>query len=222
MTDTAGFSSKAIQFFEGLEDDNTREYWTVHKDIFDREVSRPLTALLESLPDRYQPFRILRMHRDLRFSKDKSPYKTQQGAMHEGEGGGHYLHIGADGLMVAAGIYQMESDQLERYRAAVADDRSGKELERVLDELSQTPVELFTGGVEPLKTAPRGYPKEHPRIDLLRQKGLIAHRTLSGSGLRRQESLREFVVGTFDACEPLLSWLARHVGASTQHSGPSR
>jgi uncharacterized protein (TIGR02453 family) len=222
MTDIPGFSAKATRFFEDLEDNNTREFWTAHKDVFDREVSQPLAALLESLPDRYQPFRILRMHRDLRFSKDKSPYKTQQGAMHEGGGGGHYLHIAADGLLVAAGTYQMEADQLERYRAAVDDNRSGKTLERVLAELSKASIEVLTDDPPPLKTAPRGYPKEHPRIDLLRQKGLIAHRSLAGSGLRRQDTLREFVVETYDACEPLLRWLGKHVGPTSQHRGPSR
>ena len=222
MTDPRGFSVKATRFFEDLEDDNTREFWTAHKDVFDREVLRPLNALLESLPEQYQPFRVLRMHRDLRFSKDKSPYKTQQGAMHEADGTVHYLHIGADGLLVAAGLYQMETDQLERFRAAVDDNRAGRRLERLLAELPDGSVQLFTDGVPPLKSAPRGYPKGHPRIDLLRQKGLIAHRRLNGAGLRRQESLREFVVGTFEACEPLVRWLTRHVGPTTQRREPGR
>ena len=72
-----------------------------------------------------------------------------------------------------------------------------------------------------LKTAPRGYPKDHPRIDLLRQKGLIGHRSLTGAGLRRQGSLRDFVVETFEACEPLVRWLTGHVGPTTSAANPA-
>ena len=222
MSTVPGFSAKATRFFEDLEEENTREFWAANKPLYEREVLGPLNALLESLPEQYQPFRVFRMHRDLRFTKDKSPYKTQQGAMHEGEGIDHYLHIGADGLLVAAGIYQMEADQLERFRAAVDENRTGRGLDRVLAKLPSASVELFTDGVPPLKSAPRGYPKDHPRIDLLRQKGLIAHRTLNGTGLRDHDNLRTFVVDTFEACAPLVRWLTTHVGPTSQRHEPGR
>ena len=90
----SGFSAKATRFFQDLEDDNSREFWPANADIFEREVKQPMTALLESLPEKYQPFRLFRMNRDLRFTKDKSPYKTQQGAISEAEGSDYYLHLG--------------------------------------------------------------------------------------------------------------------------------
>lgn len=217
-----GFSAKATRFFQDLEDDNSREFWQAQADTFAREVKQPMTALLESLPDQYQPFRLFRMNRDLRFTRDKSPYKTQQGAMSEAEGSDYYLHLDGRGLLVAAGAYMMEPDQLERYRAAVDDGRKGKALERILADLERQEVDTEDMGVPALKTAPRGYAKDHPRIHLLRQKGVVGWRTLPGTELRDGDRVRDFVVETFTACEPLVGWLGRHVGAPAQRNEPPR
>jgi uncharacterized protein (TIGR02453 family) len=217
-----GFSAKAMRFFRDLEDDNSREFWLAHADGYEREVKQPMTALLESLPERYQPFRLFRMNRDLRFTKDKSPYKTQQGAISEAEGSDYYLHLDGNGLLVAAGAYLMEPDQLERYRAAVDDGRKGKALERILADLELHQVETDDVGAPALKTAPRGYAKDHPRIELLRQKGLVGYRTLTGTALRDGVGVRDFVVETFTACEPLVAWLAKHVGAPARRNEPPR
>ena len=217
----SGFRPAALQFFQDLEDDNSREFWLARADTYDREVRQPMLALLQSLPERYQPFRLYRMNRDLRFTRDKSPYKVQQGALSEADGGDHYLHVDGTGLLVAAGAYQLEPDQLERYRAAVDDGRKGKALERILADLQQQ--EVGTGmGVPALKTAPRGYAKDHPRIALLRRKGLVGSRTLTGAPLRDGDRVREFVVETFTACEPLVGWLAKHVGPPARRNEPPR
>src|ERR671912_1838459 len=194
----SGFRAEATQFFADLEDDNSREFWRANAEVFEREVKQPMLALLESLPERYQPFRLYRMNRDLRFTRDKSPYKTQQGALSEAEGGDYYLHVDGAGLLVAAGAYQLEPDQLERFRGAVDDARKGKALERILADLEQQ--EVATGmGMPALKTAPRGYAKDHPRINLLRRKGLVGSRTLTGTALRDGDGVRDFVVETFTA-----------------------
>jgi uncharacterized protein (TIGR02453 family) len=216
-----GFRAAAMRFFRDLEDDNSREFWLANADTYEREVKQPMLALLESLPERYQPFRLYRMNRDLRFTKDKSPYKLQQGAISEAEGGDYYLHVDGTGLLAAAGADQLEPDQLERYRAAVDDGRKGKALERILADLQQQ--EVGTGmGVPALKTAPRGYAKDHPRIALLRRKGLVGSRTLTGAPLRDGDRVREFVVETFTACEPLVGWLAKHVGPPARRNEPPR
>jgi uncharacterized protein (TIGR02453 family) len=180
-----------------------------------------MLALLESLPERYQPFRLYRMNRDLRFTRDRSPYKTQQGAISEAEGGDYYLHLDGSGLLVAAGAYQLEPDQLERYRAAVDDGRKGRTLERILADLEQQEIDTEMG-MPALRTAPRGYAKDHPRIDLLRRKGLVGSRTLTGTALRDGDGVREFVAETFTACEPLVAWLAKHVGAPARRNEPPR
>jgi uncharacterized protein (TIGR02453 family) len=215
-TRLSGFSPAATQFFEDLEDQNTREFWLAHKDVFDREVREPMAALLDSLPEEYQPFKIFRMNRDVRFSADKSPYKIMHGAAHGVPGAVYYLHLDASGLMVACGSYMMAPDELERYRQAVADDASGEELSEILAALERRrSLRVGPGGSEPLKTAPRGFPRDHPRADLLRQKGLIAARTRVASELQNGVRLRAFVVETFQMCTDLTDWLRRHVGAST-------
>ena len=173
------FTPKATKFFTGLERDNSKEYWTANKGVFESEVKEPMAALVESLPEQFGPFRIFRMNRDIRFSADKSPYKTQHGAAHEVDGTVYYVHLDAHGLMAACGAYMMAPDQLERYREAVAAERTGRALQNILDDLSEHGFEVGHGVSEPLKTAPRGYPKDHPRVDLLR----VAKRRIS-PGLR--------------------------------------
>ena len=218
----SGFSTRATRFFADLEDDNSREFWLAHADVYEHEVKAPMTALLETLPEKYQPFRMFRMNRDLRFTRDKSPYKTAQGAISEAEGSDHYLHLDSAGLLVAAGAYAMEPDQLERYRAAVDDERRGRALERIVADLERQEVETEDVGMPALKTAPRGYARDHPRIHLLRQKGVVGWRTLSGAELADGDRVRNFVVDTFAACEPLVDWLARHVGAPARRDMPPR
>ena len=175
-----------------------------------------MAALLDSLPDEYQPFKVFRMNRDIRFSADKSPYKIMHGAAHGAPGAVYYLHLDASGFMVACGNYMMQPDQLERYRQAVADAASGEELFEILTALRRRrSMRLGPGGPEPLKTVPRGYPRDHPRADLLRQKGLSAMRTRSGSELQNGPRLRSFVVETFEMCSDLTDWLGRYVGATS-------
>jgi uncharacterized protein (TIGR02453 family) len=215
QTRPSGFGPAATQFFEDLEDQNTREFWLAHKAVFEREVREPMAALLDSLPEKYQPFKVFRMNRDIRFSADKSPYKTTHGAAHGLPGAVHYLHLDASGFMVACGSYMMPPDELERYRQAVAEDSSGEELSEILAALRRRrSLRLGPGGAEPLKTAPRGFPRDHPRGDLLRQKGVIAMRTRPGSELQNGTKLRSFVVETFEMCADLTDWLKRYVGDS--------
>jgi uncharacterized protein (TIGR02453 family) len=216
----AGFSAAATRFFAGLERDNSKDYWTANKTVFDKEVKEPMAALVDSLPERFQPFKVFRMNRDIRFSPDKSPYKTQHGAAHESEGTVYYVHLDARGLMAACGAYMMVPDQLERYREAVAADATGQALQDMLDDLGQRDFEVGHGMSEPLKTAPRGYPKDHPRVDLLRQKAVSAHRRLTGTGLRNGAAVQQFVVDTFDACEPLNDWIKSNIG--TTRTGSER
>jgi uncharacterized protein (TIGR02453 family) len=219
----SGFSPAATEFFEDLEDQNTREFWLAHKDVFEREVREPMAALLDSLPAEYQPFKVFRMNRDIRFSADKSPYKTMHGAAHGMPGAVHYLHLDASGLMVACGSYMMPPDELERYREAVAADSSGEVLAEILTELGRRrSVRLSPGGAEPLKSAPRGYPRDHPRADLLRQKGVIAMRTRPRSELQNGPRLRAFVVDTFQMCADLTDWLKRYVGGSSSSTEDAR
>ena len=210
MTST-GFPTAATAFFAGLEDDNSRAYFTREREVFERAVQAPMADLLAALPPAYGPFHVFRIHRDVRFSADKSPYKLMHGAVHEDGGAVHYLHLDADGLLAATGAYLFSRDQLERFRAAVDDSGSAGALRRALNSVERT-LDVGPGGAEPLTTAPRGFARDHPRISLLRQKGLIASNRLGGAALQDGEQVRAFVLATFEAGAPLNRWLATHVG----------
>ena len=111
---------------------------------------------------------MFRPNRDVRFSADKSPYKTR---IYAGLERGGYVQFSADGLAAGCGYWMVEPDQLDRYRRAVADDRSGGGAGRDRRPDRGDGIEITAH--ETLKTAPRGYPKDHPRIELLRHKGLV-------------------------------------------------
>ncbi len=120
-----GWPSEALEFYEGLSADNSKTYWTAHLSVYETQVRGPMDELLAALEPEFGSGKIFRPYRDVRFSKDKSPYKTHLGAWLEAGG---YLQLSADGLAAGCGMYQLAPDQLDRYRRAVADDRTGGEL----------------------------------------------------------------------------------------------
>lgn len=193
------FPDEALEFYEGLEADNSKAYWTAHREVYERGVQAPMQSLLEALEPEFGPGSMFRPYRDVRFSRDKSPYKTHQGALV----GDFYVQLSAAGLLVAGGYHSTTPDQVERLRAAVADDVTGPALERVLHRLRD---EGFAVEGERLKTRPRGYPADHPRIELLRFRTLVAMRTLDGGG-----SVEE-VRAAWRRLRPLTEWLDQYVG----------
>ncbi len=163
----SGWPVEGVEFYEGLEADNSRTYWHANKAVYDECVKAPMEALLAELAGDFGVGRIFRPNRDTRFSKDKTPYKVNCAAAMPGG----YVSFSADGLFAGAGLYRPEPPQLARFREAVADDKTGPELEKVVAALGKGRYEV--GGHEVLKTAPKGYEKDHPRIELLRQKGIV-------------------------------------------------
>ena len=125
-----GWPVEALEFFEGLAADNSKAYWQRNKAVYDEVVRAPMEELLAELAPEFGEGRIFRPYRDIRFSRDKSPYKTQIGAM-VGDG---YVQLTAEGLAVGSGMWEMAPDQLERYRAAVSEGRSGGKLARLVVE----------------------------------------------------------------------------------------
>ena len=205
-----GFSDEALEFFEGLEADNSKAYWTANKEVYEQEVRAPMEELLAELGPKYGEGKVFRPYRDVRFSADKSPYKTNiAGTL----GGGGYLSLSADGLGAGYGMYVMASDQLERFRAAVDDDKSGRAIERIVAAAEKAGLEVTAH--DTLKTAPKGYPKEHPRIDLLRRKGLIAWKSWKPAAWLGTAKAKDRVVEFLEASKPLGKWLDKHVGPST-------
>jgi uncharacterized protein (TIGR02453 family) len=206
-----GWKSEALAFFEGLEADNSKVYWQDHKADYEHLVLRPMNDLLEDLQPEFGEGRIFRPYRDVRFSRDKSPYKTNIAATLS-EGG--YISFSADGLGAGSGYYVMASDQLDRFRRAIDEDRTGKELEKLVKTLEKAKIEVT--GHDALKTAPKGYPKDHPRVDLLRQKGLIAWKHWPAGAWLGSVQAKKRVVDLLHAAQPMCSWLDQHVGPTTQ------
>jgi len=201
-----GWPDRALDFYDGLEADNSKAYWIDHKDVYERDVKAPMEALLAELAPEFGDTRLFRPYRDTRFSRDKSPYKTAVAAM-VGDG---YVQLSAGGLMAGAGMYHMAPDQLERYHAAVAADRSGRTLESVVAALRKARLEITA--METLKTVPRGYPKDHPRVELLRHKGLVAMKAWPVASWLGTAGAKKRVVDVLRAAGPLLAWLDTHVG----------
>ena len=211
-----GFPPVAFEFYDGLEENNSRTYWLANKATFEQAVREPMAALLAGLPDAYGPFHMFRPNRDVRFSADKSPYKTAQGAVSEATAGGtYYLQISSAGLLVASGMYMMAPDQLARFRSAIDEDYCGEELERVINDLHRAKIAVEPGHDAPLKTAPRGYAKDHPRIERLRWKACMASTEITSPAVLGSKRLRDRAIAFFERAAPLVAWLERHVGPTT-------
>jgi len=202
----AGWPIEAVEFYEGLEADNSKVYWTEHKAVYDRHVKAPMDQLLAELADEFGAGKIFRPYRDVRFSADKTPYKTNCAATI----GSGYVSFSADGLSVGGGLYMPDPAALARYREAVDKPKSGAELTAIVTDLQAAGYEIMAHEV--LKTAPRGYPKDHPRIDLLRHKGIAMMKTWPVGAWLGTKKAKDRVVTTLRAGVPLHEWIARHVG----------
>lgn len=208
-----GWPAGAVELYAGLEADNTKAFWEAHRPTYDAAVKAPFAALSDVVEDEFGPLHLFRPHRDVRFSKDKSPYKTHAGAVAEGEGGTRfYVQIGSDGLYVGAGYYSLAADQLDRWRRAVDDDRSGPALAAAVAAVRAEGLEVTTR--DALVRAPRGYPVDHPRIELLRMKGIHAGRAFPPRRWLATRAALDRVVGTWRDAEPLTRLLDLHIGPS--------
>lgn len=204
-----GIPLAALDFYEGLEADNSKTYWTEHKNLYDTEVRAPVAALAEQLAPEFGDVHLFRPHRDLRFSADKRPYKEHQGVTV----GAYYFHVDASGLFVGAGYYQMSPDQIARYREAVDDDTRGPVLEKTVAALR---ANGYTIGGDQLKTKPRGYDAEHPRIELLRHKALVVWHEFGAPDWLSTPAAGAHIASAWREMEPLRAWLDDHVGPSRE------
>jgi uncharacterized protein (TIGR02453 family) len=210
-----GFGPGALRFFGELADNNTRDWWLANKPWYEADVRAPLEHLLQDLAAEFGEAKVFRPNRDTRFSADKSPYKTAAAATvgdAPGGAGSLYLQISAEGLMVAGGMYMPARDQLARLREAIADDRTGVRLEAIVTDLEKADARVDAH--ETLKTAPRGYSADHPRIGLLRRKGIIAFFEHPPAPWLHTPRACDEVAAGWRALEPLTTWLDKHVGPS--------
>ena len=210
MLPFAGFPEAGLDFYDDLEADNTRSFWAAHREVYESAVRAPMSALLAALEPEFGTAKMFRPYRDVRFAKDKSPYKTHQGAyVARGPATGWYVELSAAGVRVGVGFYQAAPDRLTRIRAAIADNRSGPRLQRIIDALVADGWRL---GGEALKTAPRGYDVTHPRIDLLRHKSLTVGKSYGFEPVIHTPQLLEEVRADWRSASPFVEWVCDHAG----------
>jgi uncharacterized protein (TIGR02453 family) len=206
-----GFGPRALEVLRDIAAHNDRAWFAAHRDTYDEQVAGPLNELAAEVDGRLGEAKVHRPFRDVRFSKDKRPLKEQASMMVEpGTGRGYYLQLDVDGLFVAGGSWQPDREVLARFRALVDDGPAASGLQRVLKSLADKGFELSDHGR--LTTAPRGFPRDHPRIDLLRQGSLaVGHDHEAGDWLF-DERCRDVVLDGWDVVRRWNRWLDTHLG----------
>ena len=201
-----GIPVAALDFYDDLEVDNTKSFWEKHKAVYNDSVKAPMTALCAALEPEFGSAKVFRPYRDVRFAKDKTPYKTHQGAFVPcGPSTGWYVQVSAQGVRTGAGFYEASSAGLAAIRAAIDEELTGQELERIIATLRADGWEV---GGDRLKTSPRGYDADHPRIELLRHRSLTAGRSHGFEPVIHTPELLDVIRDDWRALRPLVEWVA--------------
>jgi uncharacterized protein (TIGR02453 family) len=205
-----GFPVAALDFYDDLEMDNTKSFWTAHKEVYDAAVKRPMDALVAALEPEFGKAKVFRPYRDVRFAKDKTPYKTHQGAfVPSGPSTGWYVQVGAPGVRVGVGFYEASPARLAAIRTAIAEERRGRQLARIIAKLQRDGWEL---GGDTLKTSPRGYDPGHPRIELLRHRSMTLGRSYGFEPVIHTSELLDLVRADWRAATPFVRWITENAG----------
>jgi uncharacterized protein (TIGR02453 family) len=204
-----GWPEECQRFFIGLELDNSKRYFEANRRVYEDVVKGPMVALVASLEDEYGPGKVFRPNRDVRFSKDKSPYKTNIAATAGMGGNGGYISLDAHGLTVAAGRYELTPEQLAKFRKRVAADSTGAPLAAIVAKLEKSGYGM---GGELLKRVPAGLPQDHPRARLLRHKLLYIYKNFGLQPWLGSPSARKHILKVWSDAAPLNDWLKRNLG----------
>ena len=208
MATFKGWPEDFQRFFIGLELDNSKKYFEANRRAYEDSVKGPMAALLESLEPDFGPGKVFRANRDIRFSKDKSPYKTNIAAdVGMGSKGG-YLSLDARGFTVATGRYVMSPEEIASFREKVAANASGTQLAGIVTELKKSGYDI---GGEELKRVPPPWPPEHPRAELLRRKSLYVWKNYGLRPWLGSASARRYVVKMWTDAQPLNDWFKKNL-----------
>ncbi len=212
-----GFPVAALDFYDDLEVDNSKSFWEAHRAVYEESVKAPMVALTSALESEFGSAKIFRPYRDVRFAKDKTPYKTHQGAfVAAGPALGWYVEVSPRGVRAGGGFYEATGPRLAAVRDAVADDTTGPRLRRLLTRLEKAGFEV---GGDRLKTSPRGYAADHPRIELLRHKQLVVGRSYGFEPLIHSPELLDAVRRDWRSLKPLITWLDAAMARADLHEG---
>ncbi len=205
----------ALEFLRELEDNNDRDWFKANRARYDEHLVAPGRELADSLAQ-LGAARFFRPYNDARFHQ-RPPIKEQLGiAIGYAGAGGYYVELSLDGLLVGAGLHHPASDQLERFRAAIDDERRARGFERAIATAADAGLRL----VDPvLKRAPRGYPPDHPRVERLRLKNITVFARHGLEPWLHEQRCRELIRAELDGARPLVGWLAENVGPPGAQQG---
>jgi uncharacterized protein (TIGR02453 family) len=203
---------EALEFLRDLEGNNDSDWFKANRRRYDEHLVAPARALAEKLGDLGTPH-FFRPYNNLRFHPGP-PLKEHLGvAIGYGGTGGYYFDLSLDGLIVAAGLWRPAPDQLERFRAAIGDDRRARGFDRGLATARR-------GGLAPaepaLKRVPRGYPADHPRAEHLRRKQLTVSCRHPLEAWLHEPACDERIRAELRSARTLVKWLAETVGPSNR------
>jgi len=219
-----GFPPGAMHFWHELASEMSKAWFDANKARYEAEWVTPMKALLEEvsagIAPAYKPLtlaepKVMRIHRDVRFSKNKAPYKTHiggvitlGGSLAAGGSAAMYVHVGIDEQFVGVGSYMFDPPRLARWRSEV-DGKAGVELQRLVGGLRK--AGYVVGGHDDYKKVPAGFDADHPRAELLKMKGLTGAFPSTPEGLLFEPGFASFLIEHGKATAPLVKWLARHV-----------
>lgn len=229
-TDTFnGFPEAGLQFLRDIEVHNNKAWFEENRGTFDASLIAPAQDFVAALGSRLQTLDpaividtrtdgrgvLMRFYRDTRFSKDKSPYKTNiAGMFSDGQGKkterpAYGFHMGAESMELMAGMFKFSKEHLAAYRQAVAGEQSGEELVAILRRLGEAGPYHLAG--EHYKRVPAGYEAGHPRADLLRYAGLYAYPAALESRYLTSPELVDVCMDHFRTMAPVYDWLGNYV-----------
>lgn len=217
----SGFGEHAVEFYDGLLADNTKAYWEDNVEVYREHVHGPMEVLLAELTPEFgggpggefgEP-KVFRPYRDVRFARDKTPYKTHCGGVIErGRGAGaYYVEVSSAGLRTGGGCFHLQPDQLARFRQAVDTEVHGPALEKILAELREAG---WTIAGDALRTKPRGYAADHPRLDLLKYRSVYAVRVWEPDDTLHERACLDRVRTAWRQVRDFNEWARDHVGVS--------
>ncbi len=209
-----GFGPAVTDWFVALGSDNSRAYWTATRDVWERDVRTPLETLLAELASSLGgDVKLFRPYRDQRFARGAAPLKEATAGFVGGIGGSRaplYVEVSERGVYVGTGYHRFATDQLAAYRR-VAAGPAGDDLDTAL-EGARTAGLTVAGEV--LRGAPRGVPRDHPRIDLLRRKAVVVGAGLPPGDALESRAPLEHALRVWAAAAAVVGWLDTHVGPS--------
>lgn len=230
-----GFSRETIDFFKHLKENNNKTWFNQNRTIYESHVLGPAKAFVIEVGTRLQQISpaivaepridrsIFRLHRDTRFSKDKSAYKTHlgiffwEGTSKKIENPGFYFQLDTEGIFLGAGLHMFTPAQVKAFRKRVVSEPAGSELRKIMEEVSAQNPEFKVGEVG-YKRIPAGFPADHPNSKYLLHKGLAFYYRHPISDIIFSPKLSDFVFEKFKAMAPLHTWLVDMVQAMNKNN----